>query len=101
METVYQEYGSLITALVIFLFMLFVITVIILILLKKRQVVKGMDDYTDMSAVVKVDLAPDGQVLLLGEIWNAESLEGDIKAGERVIVKDKKGLTLFVEKIKS
>jgi membrane-bound serine protease (ClpP class) len=40
---------------------------------------------------------PSGRVLFHGEIWNAISLSGTIKAGERVYVKEIKNLTLYIE----
>lgn len=40
-----------------------------------------------------------GQVKLLGETWNAVSLSGKINANEKVMVKEIKGLTLFVEPV--
>jgi membrane-bound serine protease (ClpP class) len=40
---------------------------------------------------------PDGMVKINGEMWNAISLSGKINAGETVIVKKIKNLTLYVE----
>ena len=40
---------------------------------------------------------PSGRVLFHGEIWNAISLSGMIKAGEKVNVKEIKNLTLYIE----
>ncbi len=45
------------------------------------------------------DLDPSGQVEINGEVWNAESLNGLIKRGEKVKVKGIRGLTLLVERI--
>jgi membrane-bound serine protease (ClpP class) len=42
-------------------------------------------------------LDPAGTVKVNGEIWNAESLSGKINAGESIIVREIKKLTLFVE----
>jgi membrane-bound serine protease (ClpP class) len=40
---------------------------------------------------------PAGMIKINGEMWNAESLSGKINAGENVIVKEIKDLTLYVE----
>lgn len=42
---------------------------------------------------------PAGMVKVNGEMWSAESLVGRIDAGENIIVKEIKDLTLYVEKI--
>lgn len=44
------------------------------------------------------DLNPRGQILIEGDVWNAESASGLINKGERVKVTGIKGLTLVVEK---
>ena len=44
-------------------------------------------------------LAPTGIVKVQGEIWNAESLTGNISIGEKVRIKEMKNLKLYVEKI--
>lgn len=52
-------------------------------------------------AVVRTPLMPEGQVALKGEIWRAESLDGEIpEPGTRVWVEGNKGLTLQVRKQK-
>jgi membrane-bound ClpP family serine protease len=42
-------------------------------------------------------LDPGGQVNFMGETWNAISLSKKISENEKVIVKEIKGLTLYVE----
>jgi membrane-bound serine protease (ClpP class) len=44
-------------------------------------------------------LSPSGMVLVHGELWQAESLSGEINKGEKVRVKDMQGFKLFVEKV--
>ncbi|MEO8109023.1 MAG: nodulation protein NfeD [Ginsengibacter sp.] len=44
-------------------------------------------------------LHPFGRVKINGEIWKAESLSGEITENEKVIVKEIKNLTLFVEQV--
>ena len=45
------------------------------------------------------DLKPKGEVRVVGEIWRAESLSGDIVMGEAVKVKALNGLVVMVEKV--
>ena len=45
------------------------------------------------------DLIPTGKVHVHGEIWNAESLSGEIKRGEKVRVAKLEGLKIFVESV--
>ncbi len=44
-------------------------------------------------------LDPAGTVKVNGEMWNAESLSGKINAGEEIIVREIKNLTLYVEEV--
>lgn len=43
-------------------------------------------------------LSPSGMVLVHGELWQAESVSGEIDKGEKIIVKNMNGFKLFVEK---
>ena len=45
------------------------------------------------------DLKPNGEVRVQGEIWRAESTQGDILKDEQVTVKNLKGLVVVVEKV--
>jgi membrane-bound serine protease (ClpP class) len=44
-------------------------------------------------------LNPSGMILLHGELWQAESVSGEINPGEIIRVKSLQGLKLFVEKV--
>ena len=44
-------------------------------------------------------LDPSGQIKLMRETWNAISLSGKINENEKVIIKEIKGLTLYVQSI--
>jgi membrane-bound serine protease (ClpP class) len=44
-------------------------------------------------------LDPAGIVRVQGEIWSAESVSGTIATGEKVKVKERKSLKLYVEAI--
>ncbi len=45
------------------------------------------------------DLKPEGKVFVHGEIWNAESIEGEILKDTKVIVEGIKDLTLLIKKV--
>jgi len=58
----------------------------------------GMSALVDETGIAKDSLSPSGMVLVHGELWQAESLSGEINKGEKIRVKDMKGFKLFVEK---
>jgi membrane-bound serine protease (ClpP class) len=62
----------------------------------RRQATTGIEGLLGQTAVARTDLAPTGSVFLKGEWWDAVSLDGDISAGETVIVDSMKGLKLQV-----
>jgi len=85
------------TTVVTSLFFLFVIGMGI-----KAQRLKpatGMSALIDETGIANEILSPSGMVLVHGELWQAESLSGEVSKGEKVRVKDMKGFKLFVEKV--
>jgi membrane-bound serine protease (ClpP class) len=44
-------------------------------------------------------LNPLGTVKVNGEIWKAESVSGEINAGEKIIIREIKNLTLYIERL--
>lgn len=46
----------------------------------------------------KESLNPSGMILVNGELWQAQSLSGEINEGEKVRIKSMEGFKLFVEK---
>ncbi len=63
-----------------------------------RQPVTGKEDLKGKIAIVKETLKPEGTVLYGGELWNAISDSGQIKAGEEVTITKVVGLKLVVTK---
>ncbi|MEP6683719.1 MAG: nodulation protein NfeD, partial [Parafilimonas sp.] len=59
----------------------------------------GVQTFIGKTGEVINTLNVKGTVKVNGEIWNAESLSERIDAGEIIIIKDIKNLTLYVEKI--
>lgn len=67
---------------------------------QKRKASSGVESLISAIGEAKTDLVPKGIVHVSGEDWYAESLEGTIKAGERVRVKLVDGLIVKVEKVR-
>jgi len=66
---------------------------------RRKQPTTGREALTGREVVVIEELAPEGMVKLGGELWRAVSEDGErIKPGERVVVKGKRGLTLYVSR---
>jgi len=63
-----------------------------------HKVITGKEDMEGKTAVVKKTLDPEGTVFYLGEYWNAISNSGKIDSGEKVIIENIDGLTLYVVK---
>lgn len=64
----------------------------------RKQAYTGREELVGKTATVKVDLNPEGTVIFKGERWTAISEEGEIKAGEEVVIKKMDGLVLYVIK---
>jgi membrane-bound serine protease (ClpP class) len=58
----------------------------------------GAEGMVGQCGVAETELNPSGTVTLLGELWKAESLEGNIPAGTAVKVEGEEGLTLKVKR---
>jgi membrane-bound serine protease (ClpP class) len=74
----------------------FVMVNIMRIRLMPAQV--GMESVVGRVAVVRSNLDPEGFVFFEGERWSAESEEGTIPEGERVVITDVHGLRLMVKR---
>jgi membrane-bound serine protease (ClpP class) len=64
---------------------------------QRRKVVTGPAALIGATGEVIDMLAPTGTVKVQGEIWNAESIAGNISKGEKVRIKEMKNLKLYVE----
>jgi membrane-bound serine protease (ClpP class) len=58
----------------------------------------GLNALIDETGIANEVLNPMGMVLVHGELWQAESLSGQIIKGEKVRVTRMQGFKLFVEK---
>jgi membrane-bound serine protease (ClpP class) len=63
---------------------------------RRRRAAVGVETLIGASAAVISPLAPDGQVKVNGEIWQAHA-EGEARVGEHVRITAVNGLTLEVE----
>jgi len=65
---------------------------------QKLKPVTGAEGLRGAEGTAKSRLDPKGDVFVLGETWNAESVSGPIEEGAAVIVEEVKGLHLKVRK---
>jgi len=79
------------------LFFLFLITMGVRA--QKARPALGENTLLGRTAVTLTNIDVSGQVELMGEIWNAISLSGKINENEKVIIKEIKGLTLYVQPV--
>jgi membrane-bound serine protease (ClpP class) len=61
----------------------------------------GVETLVGKAGVARSDLDPSGFVYVNGEYWSAESEDGSVRAGDRVIIMAIKGLKVKVRKQKS
>jgi membrane protein implicated in regulation of membrane protease activity len=64
---------------------------------KRRRATVGTDALVGLTGVAVGELFPEGQVKVNGEIWRARC-EAGCDAGDTVVVRAVKGLTLEVER---
>ena len=77
------------------LFFLFLITMGVRA--QRTKPVLGDNSMLGKIAVATTDIDVQGQVKLMCETWNAVSLSGKINENEKVIIKEIKGLTLYIQ----
>lgn len=66
---------------------------------QKRKVASGAETMIGSTGEAMDNLDPAGTISVQGEIWNAESVAGTIAKGEKVRIKERKNLKLYVEPI--
>ena len=62
------------------------------------KIVAGIESLPGTKGIAKTDMSPKGKVLVSGEIWEAESISGNIIAGEKIIVSEVHGFRMKVAK---
>ncbi|MDD5209389.1 MAG: nodulation protein NfeD [Elusimicrobiales bacterium] len=79
-----------------------VVAVVAMIALRAqlRKVVTGIESLTGKQGLAKSPLTPKGKVLVAGELWDAESVSGDIPEGAAVDVTSVHGFQIRVRQSK-
>ncbi|OGO19212.1 MAG: hypothetical protein A2Z15_03745 [Chloroflexi bacterium RBG_16_50_11] len=65
----------------------------------KKQATVGLPSMVGSTGKAAGNLAPEGMVKIRGELWGAVSEQGNIAAGEGILVVGENGLKLIVRKI--
>jgi len=65
----------------------------------RAKVQIGYEELKGMEGEAITDLNPKGKVFIHGEYWEAESINGEIKAGEKIIVENADRFILKVKKL--
>ncbi len=66
-------------------------------ILRKQEMV-GLPTMVGSRGKVINPLAPEGQIIIRGELWGAEAIDGSIDKGEEVLVVGQDGLKLLVRR---
>ncbi|MBR9997437.1 MAG: nodulation protein NfeD [Cyclobacteriaceae bacterium] len=66
---------------------------------QKKRVATGQEGIIGEKGVVLTNLKPIGEVRVHGEIWNAESIDGNINKGSYILVIGIENLKLIVKKL--
>jgi len=70
------------------------------LLIQRKRPVTGSIGMVGAIGSARTDLDPDGKVVVKGEYWDARSLEGPIRARDRVMVERLEGRRLFVRRLR-
>jgi len=89
---------SLIIGVSIFTVLFFLLLLTLVVRVHKGKVTTGREGEIGMKGITKTILNPEGQVFVRGELWNAISIEGNIKKNESIEVERIQNLTLYVKK---
>ena len=90
--------GDVAKGIVLGLLAVFAVFIVLARRAMKRPAVIGREELIGKPGVAATDLAPKGLVKIKGELWSAAS-EERIRKGERVIIKDVKGVTLIAKRL--
>jgi len=91
---------SMLLTTVIGLIALVAVVAMIALRAQLRKVVTGIESLTDKRGLAKTALTPKGKVLVEGELWDAESVSGDIPEGAPVDVTAVNGFHIRVRQVK-
>ena len=66
---------------------------------QRRKPTTGQEGLINETGEAITDLNPDGDIKIHGEIWNAQSIEGSISKGSKIIVTGISNLKLQIKKL--
>ena len=66
-----------------------------------KKPVTGTEGMIGRTGITVDVLDPVGTISMKGELWTAESIDGRIEKGEKIIIDKIDGLELFVKKLKT
>ncbi|UCD14139.1 MAG: NfeD family protein [Thermoplasmatales archaeon] len=66
-----------------------------------KKPVTGPEGMIGQTGIAMEMLNPIGTVRIKGEIWTAESIDGRVEKGEKIVVEKLNGLELVVKKLKT
>ena len=69
------------------------------LLIQRKKPVTGAKAMIGSVGVVRRDLTPEGKVAVRGEYWDARSVDGTLRAGDRVRVQGVEGRLLLVRRL--
>ena len=69
------------------------------LMIQRKKPLTGIQSLIGTIGIVRRTLQPDGVIRLRGEYWNAHSVEGTLREGERTRVQGLDGTTLLVRRI--
>ena len=90
---------SLIIGVGVFTILFFLLLVTLVYKVHHKKVTTGKKGLIGEKGYAKTALKPEGTVFVRGELWQAESIEGNIKKDEKIEVSKIEHLKLFVTKI--
>jgi membrane-bound serine protease (ClpP class) len=89
---------NIIILIVVLTAMFFLFAITFAIKAQRKKPVTGPEGIVGETGIAFSNLKPDGEIKVHGEIWNAESIGGEIKRGEEIIVTKIINLKLFVKR---
>jgi membrane-bound serine protease (ClpP class) len=90
---------NIIILVVILTALFFLVAITLAVKAQRKKPVTGSEGIVGETGIAFSNLKPDGEVKVHGEIWNAESIDGEIKKGEEILVAKITNLKLFVKRI--
>ncbi|GAB6282979.1 MAG: nodulation protein NfeD [Ignavibacterium sp.] len=90
---------EVIISVVVFSVLFFLFAIGLGIRAQRLKPTTGSEGIIGETGIAFSDLKPEGKIFVHGEIWNAESIEGEILKDTKIIVESMRDLTLLVKKL--